>query len=877
MTSYEVALEEARSALQRGNAHFALRTCEALLSANSRDAAARHLRGRCVAAMGMLDEAVRDFSETLAIEPTHFPALADLGVALAALGRHQQASEQLAAALARDNRPAELHFALGQCRLACGELCGAAESFAATIARRPDFADAYNNLGVTLDRLGKLADAIRHFERARTLRPSLLRAHRNLADALRRTGRVIEAAEALERATLLDTHDCDLQCELAEALLDAGRLEAALRAAQVAVFVAPDSARAHAAIGMALLSIDRCREAADSLERALQLDPRLGYAAVNLGEALLRLGSPGPAAEAFRSALSIAELPEGRLGLGRALGRLGDAAGAARCLVDAHGARPNDVLTAASAASELEALGYLDKAAAVLEDTTRRAPQDARIHHALGAFLHRRGRLAQALACYERALGLEPQYVRALLDCGHVLESMSRLDEAAASFKAALGLQGQCAEALAGLVSCGLRLCDWSQLDSHLKSLEAIPGGFDALHPFLLLALHTSPEQRLRALEQRARSVTPTPGVSPAARHSHSRLRVAYVSRDFREHAVAHAIVAVIEAHDRGRVEAIGVSLAAPDRSAVGTRLRSAFDVLIDASAMADREVIARMRELEIDIAVDLAGYTTGARTGLFAARCAPLQVNYLGFPATTGASFMDYIIADEVVIPENDENAYSERVLRLPQCYLPLDCTRSIATGAFDRAGVGLPEKAMVFCAFNNSYKITRDMFRLWMSLLRQVPGSVLWLRRMDSQAVANLKSVAAELGVAGARLIFAPYVERTEEYLALLQLADLFLDTSPYNAHTTAADALWAGVPVLSLRGQSFAGRVGASLLKSADLPDLICSSPAEYQAKALRLATVPWELGAVRQRLALLRASQSFDTRRYTRNLEALYETM
>jgi predicted O-linked N-acetylglucosamine transferase (SPINDLY family) len=843
MTPHDVALEQARLALQQGHTDQARRTCEALLSANSRNAPARHLHGLCMAVLGRMDEAAHEFRSALAIQPDHFPALADLGVALTALGRHRQATEQLAVALARDDRPAELHFALGQCRFACGELRGAADSFAATIARQPDFADAYNNLGVTFDRLGDAEKAIRYFEQARALQPTMARAHRNLADVLRRAGRAIEAAEVLERASALEPDDAELLCERAETLLDAGRVEAALTAAQVAIARAAGNARAHAAAGMALLKAGRCQEAVASLEQALKLNPRLAYAAVNLGEALLRLERSAPAAEAFRAALGVTDLPEGRLGLGRAL----------------------------------EQLGCLDQAAAVLEDASRSSPQDAALQHAWGAFLHRRGRLSEALAAYEQAVSLEPQHLRATLDRGHALEALGRPQEAAASFNAALGLKWQCAEALAGLVSCAFRLCNWPQLDSYLPQLQAMPDGLDALNPFLLLAMDMSAAQQLPAMQRRARRATASPLIGPSKRPSRAQLRIAYVSPDFREHPVAHALVSVIEAHDRSRFRVVGVSLAAADQSAVGARLRSSCDELIDASALSDREVVSRMRELEVDIAVDLAGYTTGARPDLFAARCAPVQVNYLGFSATTGASFMDYIIADEILIPDGEESSYTERVLRLPPCYLPLDSTRRIAVGALDRAAAGLPESGMVFCGFNNSYKISRDIFRLWMGLLRDVPDSVLWLRKMDPAAVHNLRCVAAELEVAPSRLIFAPYVERVEEYLALLQLADLFLDTLPYNAHTTAADALWAGVPVLTCRSRSFAGRVGASLLESAALPELVCSSLEEYRSRALQLAANPEELRAVRRRLALARESGVFDSTRYARNLEALYETM
>jgi predicted O-linked N-acetylglucosamine transferase (SPINDLY family) len=875
MNARDAALERARLALNRGNIDVALRGCAAILGANPRDAAARHLRGLCLAASGKLKEATHEFVEALAIQPSYLPARADLGVALAALGRHAEAEQHIGAALARDGRPAELHYALGQCRFAAGELRGAVESFAAAVSRRPDLADAHNNLGVALDRLGDTDRAIRSLERARTLQPGMVAAHRNLADVLRRRQRHGEALEALERAVALLPRDADLLCELAETLFDAGRMQDATTIAQSAITLAPDSARAHAAAGMALLSGDRCAEAAPLLEEALRLDPACAHAAVNLGEGLLRLERPGAAAEAFQRALEVAELPEARLGLGRALAGVGDAEAAARNFAGAHQAKTGDVAIATRAALELERLGCLDKAAVVLEGAAANAPEDPRVHHALGAFLHRRGRLAEALDCYECALQLDANQGRVWLDRGHALESTGKVSAAIASYQAALALNARSPEALGGLVSCAFRLCDWAALDAYLPVLQALPDGIDALHPFLVLALDMSAQQQWSALRRRAPSTSTSAVVRPP--RSCRPLRVAYVSPDFRDHPVAHALVAVIESHDPARVQAIGVYLSTADHSAVAGRLRSAFDMVLDASAMTDQQVITRMRELEVDVAVDLAGYTTGARPGLFAARCAPVQVNYLGFSATMGTRCIDYIIADDVVIPKSEDNAYSERVLRLPRCYLPLDDTRCVASGALDRVTAGLPEHGFVFCAFNSSYKINRETFHLWMSLLRDVPHSVLWLRRVAAATAEQLATAAAQLGVAPSRLIFAPHVERVEDYLARLRLADLFLDTSPYNAHTTAADALWAGLPVLTCPGRSFAARVGASLLTAAELPELVCSDLAQYRAKALRLASQPGELNALRERLGHLRESGVFEALRYTRNLEALYESI
>jgi protein O-GlcNAc transferase len=877
MTSSSTMLPQAIAALERGDAESARRTCDTLLGINPRDAAARHLRGRCMAATGSLAGAIEDFRHALHLQPDYLMALADLGIALAAAGRRQEAVVQLTAALALNGQPAQLHFALGQCRHACGDLPGARQSYLAAISRVPRFAAAHNDLGVVYDRLGDHTAAIRCFEQARCIEPRLATAHRNLAAALRRSGRAPEAAAALRDAAALAPDDGDLLCELSETLCDAGRWQEALDAARAALVRAPRSARAHAAAGAALLGADQCAPAAEALAQALSIDASLGYVAVNWGEALLRLQRPQEAAVAYRRALgTVNGLAEAHLGLGRALLLLDDTAGASHCFRDAYLARP-DALIACAAGARLEELGAPEAAAAMLSDALMRSPADVRLHHALGGLLHRRGRLEQALASYDQALKLAPDELQILLDRGHALESLGRFASAIASFERARELQPACAAALAGLVSCAFRRCDWSGLQSAWAALEALPDGRDALHPFLLLAAGLSPGDLRRLIERRARRLPVTAARSPVPRTSSAPLRVAYLSPDFREHAVAHALVSVIESHDRRRVQPVGVWLAAADRSEIGARLTAAFEVVVDAAALSDREVVARLRELQVDIAVDLAGFTTGARTGIFAARCAPIQVSYLGFPSTMGATFIDYLIADEVVIPRGEDASYAERVLRLPHCYLPLDSTRLRTSASVDREAVGLPPEAFVFCAFNNSYKITRPMFAVWMSLLREIPGSVLWLRSMSDDATDNLRHAAAELGVHGSRLIFAAHVPRMDEYLARLALADLFLDTLPYNAHTTAADALWAGVPVISCRGATFAGRVGASLLTAAGLPDLVCHSMDDYQRLALSLATRPEELRRVRARLAGCHASAAFDMRLYTRNLEAVFHMM
>ena len=359
--------------------------------------------------------------------------------------------------------------------------------------------------------------------------------------------------------------------------------------------------------------------------------------------------------------------------------------------------------------------------------------------------------------------------------------------------------------------------------------------------------------------------------------YTHPRLRLAYVSADFCEHALSYLLAGVFEAHDRARFEVWGIALKLGDGSAMATRVAAAFEHFVDASALSDNEVARLLREQEIDIAVDLTGHTQDARTAIFAAQPAPVQVNYLGYPGSMGAAYIDYIIADDFVIPEAARPHYAEQVVHLPDCFQGNDDQRVINAQPQTRAAHGLPEKSFIFCAFNNTYKLTPEFFDIWMRLLAAVPDSVLWLASGDASVQRNLRAEAEGRGIAPERLVFSPRI-RYAEHLARLQLADLFLDTLPFNAGTTASDALRAGVPVLTCAGRAFSARMAGSLLRALGLPELITGSLAAYEARALELAANPAALSELRARLASNRTTHPlFDTRRFTRHLEQAYLAM
>jgi protein O-GlcNAc transferase len=586
-----------------------------------------------------------------------------------------------------------------------------------------------------------------------------------------------------------------------------------------------------------------------SIERALQLEPTSADALTRRGDALMELDRTEEALANYNRALQIepARL-ESMYQRGNALRNL---------------KRTEEALASYDRALEIQP----DNADAV----TVRA----------NALLELKC-LEEALAEYDGALRIRPNFAPALFNRGLTLHELARYEEAARSFARVLEIDPEFEDAPGKLHHMKLLSGDWSRWDEDVARIDRmVSTGRRAGDPFDLLGVLGSPEVELRCARAAVSARFPRgetvlwPGFRPA----HDRIRVAYLSADFGEHAVSHVAAGLFEHHDRSRFETVGIALRTEQRpSPMRRRLQQAFEQFHDVSAKTDREAAALLRDLEVDIAVDLNGHTSGGRPGILALRPVPVQVNYLGFPGTFGADYIDYIIADAVVIPAGEEPAYAEHIVRLPHAYLPYDNRLEVAPDTPSRTEAGLPQSGFVFCAFNNGYKITPAMFDIWMRLLNRIPDSVLWLRATNPAMVRNLGREATARGVAPQRLVFAPKTDVMARHLARHRLAGLFLDTLPYNAHSTAADALWAGLPVLTCQGPTFAGRVAASLLRAVGLPELITHSLEEYEALAYTLATTPPMLADIRNRLAANRTTYPlFDTDRLRRHLESAYLTM
>lgn len=618
------------------------------------------------------------------------------------------------------------------------------------------------------------------------------------------------------------------------------------------------------------------------ISKAIKLDPNSADAYLNLGRMQGELGELPNAERSLRKALALnpaSTLAAGNLAA--VLRRLERHDEALAC-VDAVLARePNNVIAIVNRANILFDLERFGEARPAYERALGLDQNDAEAWLGLGATENRLRNPEGAAAALKRAAALKPGSAEAWLSLGHAFETMGRHEDTAAVMDRALALNPRATFAGGMRVFARASLCDWSHIaEERAACLAGIRQGDIATVPFTGLVVTDDPAAQLKCATLYAQAVAarrPEP-LWRGERYRHDRIRVAYLSGDFRDHPVTHLIAAMFEQHDQSRYETFGISTSPADSSAEQQRVSAALAHFHDVHDKNDAEVAALLRSLEIDIVIDLIGYTQGTRPGILARRPAPVQVNYLGYPGTMGTPHHDYIIADPTVIPTEARQFYAEQVVHLPDCYLPNDRARAIAARTPGRAEEGLPEQGFVFCGFNNPFKFSPEIFDIWMRLLGGIEGSVLWLRNIKGKAFDNLRREAERRGIAGERIVFARRTERMEDHLARHRLADLFLDTPHYNAHAGACDALWAGLPLITCVGTAFAGRVGASVLKAAGLPDLITTSLADYEALALRLAREPETLAAIKDRLARNRLTTPlFDTARFTRHIEAAYATM
>jgi predicted O-linked N-acetylglucosamine transferase (SPINDLY family) len=734
------------------------------------------------------------------------------------------------------------------------------------------------NQAIAFHQSGKLADAERLY--LQLIAAGEPAAHHMLGVVRAQQGRNSEALELMSAALALRPNAPEILSNYGNVLRAQGQFDQALASYDKALDVKPDYVATWNKRALVLRDLGRLDEALDSVGKALTLQPHHVEALNTAGILLADLGRMDEALASYDRALALApNFPDTLNNRALALKMLKRPEEALACIEQALMAHTmfaegwnNRGIILADLKRLNEALQSHDRALAL-------RPGYAEAHNNRGAVLFHLKRFSESLDDCDRALALRERFADALYNRGNALSELNRQQDALLSYEQALAIDPGHPNALSGLANAAMTVGDWARTARLAEQLKTeVLAGKSRIQPFVLMGYHDDNELQLLCCENYVRQAGPG-SLAPhwqGERYGHDKIRLAYLSADFHEHVTASLLVEMFERHDRDRFEITAVSFGPDDNSAMRSRLVNAFDRFHDARQQSDREVATLLRQWEIDIAVDLGGYTSGARPWVLAHRPAPIQVKYMGYPGTSGSSFIDTIIADDVVVPKDQHRCFSEKIAALPDTLWVTDAKRTVGEVP-SRSEAGLPAQGFVFCCFNHNWKITPPIFDIWMRLLQKVEGSVLWLLEGNASIRGNLCREAVARGVTEDRLIFAGRTT-PQKHLARQQVADLFLDTLPYNAHTTASDALWVGLPVVTLPGRSFPARVAASILKAANLPELIAPDLAAYEALALRLARQPEELAALRSKLKSSRdAMPLFDTARFTRNLEAAYVSM
>ena len=804
-------------------------------------------RGSILKELGQLDDALVSYDKAVSLKPDYANAYNNRGNTLKELLRRNDALASYDKAISSQPDFADAYCNRGILLKELHRPEEALASYDKAIECKPDYAEAHCNRGLLLKELHRPEVALASYDRAIEFKPDYTEAYSNRGNVLRELQRLDDALASYDKAIALEHDNAETYNNRGNVLKELHRPNDALASYDTAIDLRPDYSEAYSNRGNLLKELKRLDESLASCDKAIALKPDYPEVYINKGNTLRELHRPDDALASYDKVLAL---------------------------------EPDSAQAYSNKGIVLQELHKLDDALASHDKAIELDPDYSEAYNNRGNVLKALNRLDESLASYDKAITLKSDYAEVYTNRGNTLQDLQRLDEALACYKKAIELKPDYEFLPGTLLLTKMMLCDWQNLTENLQHLETmIYSAQKITTPFPVLALVDSPE--LHKQTSRIYTEALFPKVERLdvikKREKNDRIRIGYFSADFRNHAMSYLLAGLFETHDSTRFELYGFSIEPVTHDEMYKRVSTAFETFVDVSDMADSEVVRYSRNLEIDIAVDLNGFTKHARVGIFAGVCAPLQVSYLGYPGTMGAPFIDYIIADKTIIPSDRVSDYSEKVVYLPNSYQVNDSKRKISDKIFTKKESGLPETGFVFCCFNNNYKILPSTFDGWMRILKAVEGSVLWLLEDNRTASINLRKEATARGVEGNRLIFAQRIPM-DEHLARHRLADLFIDTLPYNAHTTASDALWAGLPVLTCMGQSFASRVAASLLTAIKLPELITHTQDEFEARAITLATDVSMLSNVKLKLERNRLTTPlFNTRLFAQHIEAAYETM
>jgi protein O-GlcNAc transferase len=848
---------------------------------NSDYAGAYANKGKSLNLLMRYDEAVAAYNKALSIKPDLVEARLGRGNVLWNLKRNDRDFAAYDKALSVN---ADLESAWLGRGDACWSLKRYDEAFAAydkALSIKPDLVEAWLGRGNVLWNLKRNDEALTAYDKALSIKPDLVEAWLGRGNVFTDLKRYDEALAACDKALSIKPDFEGAWLGRGNVCWSLKRYDEAFAAYDKALSIKPDLVEAWLGRGNVLWNLKRNDEALTAYDKALSIEPDLVEAWLGRGNVFTDLKGYDEAFAAYDKALSITpDLAEAWLGRGNVFNDLKRYDEALAAYDKALSITPDLEGAWLGRGNVFNDLKRYGEAFAAYDKALSIKPDLAEAWLGRGNVFNDFKRHDEALAAYDKALSIKPDLEDVWFGRGNVFTDLKRYDEALAAYDKALSIKPDLEGVEGARLHAKMQLFNWEQLETEINNLTAsVRAGKACSSPFVVLSIIDLPDEHLRCAQAWVAAKHPQASKStwPGSIYAHDKIRIGYVSADFRKHAIAILMAELFESHNRRMFTTTAFSFGLDDKSDMRQRLINSFDTFVDCRNLSDADVARTIANAEIDILVDLNGFTQDARTRIFSYRPAPIQVNYLGYPGTMAAPYIDYIIGDKTLFTLADATVYSEKLVQLPHSYQPNDRKRYISDKYFEREGFGLPKDKFVFCCFNSNCKILPSVFDSWMRILKHVDRSVLWLLVENQTAIANLRRGATSRGIHPARLVFANRMELSE-HLARHRLADLFLDTLPYNAHTTASDALWAGLPVLTQIGNAFAGRVAASLLNAIDMPELITYSREEYEALAIELALNGEKLKAIKEKLARNRlTTRLFDTSLYAKHLEAAYEAM
>jgi len=863
-----------------GQIHEALDALDVLSKDYPNESLLLNIRGACYAGLGQKDAAVESYKKAVLLKPDYAKAHYNLGGALQEIDQLHDSVKSYENAITLEPENAEAHNNLGNVYRELNELDSAIQSYEKAIVINANYVEAHYSLGLTFQDLGQLEKTVISYKKVLTIKPEFAGMHNNLGNVYRDLNELDAAVKYYEKAIAIKPDFVEVYYNLGITFQELGQLDAAINSYEGAIAIKSDYAEAHNNLGVAFKELGKVDEAVESHKNAINCKPDYAEAHNNLGIIYLEIGRLAEAVKSYDAALLInPDYIEAHNNLGVAFKDLGNLDEALKSYENALAIKPDYAEALNNLGITLMDIGKLDEAVESYEKALVAKPDFAYAYNNLGVAFNELYRLDEAAKCFDKALTINTDYAEVYLNRGHLMTDLHQLDDALMSYEHANELKSDEDYILGSILHTKMHLCLWDSLLNHLQDLtKKINNGQKTISPFALMALVDDPKLQRKAAEIYATDKFPISNALPKISRypKHKKIRIGYFSADFREHPVSTLTVELYEKHDRSQFEVYAFSYGPDTKDEMNLRVKAGVENFHDVRSLAYKDIALLARTVELDIAIDLGGFTQNSKTDVFAISVAPIQLSYIGYLGTMGANYYDYLIADQIIIPEESKQHYSEKIVYLPS-YQANDSKQSKKVTSFTRRDLGLPEKGFVFCCFNNTYKITPTTFDGWARILKNVEGSIFLVFTSNLSAQVNLTKNMVLRDIDPSRFIFGKHLPKPE-YLGRYKVADLFLDTHPYNAVTTSSDALRMGLPVLTYIGNSFASRIGSSILSSVGLPELITSSQKEYEALAIDLASNPKKLKVIKDKLVKnLSSAPLYDTPLFTRHLESAYKTM